>query len=80
MAESSDSAGRGLTPPMLPHPSHNEAFLRVRDDRDDLRRRIDRTLAYIEELQPEALSSDARLTLDAVRRSLITPARGQSDG
>lgn len=47
----------------------------------DLQRRINRTLAYIEELQPEALSSDARLTLDAVRRSLTTPVvKETSDG
>lgn len=46
---------------------------------NDLRRRIDRTLAYIEELSPERLSSDARLTLDAVRRSLVTPSKKGSE-
>lgn len=46
---------------------------------DDLQRRIDRTLAYIAELEPQLLSSDARIVVDAVRRSLSTPSGEEAD-
>jgi hypothetical protein len=48
---------------------------RLTSENRDLRRRIDRTLGYIEELAAGPLDSTTRLVADAVKRSLITPAK-----
>lgn len=48
--------------------------------RDDLTRRVDRTLAYVEELEHGPLAHETRVVLDAIRRSLTTPSRSGDSG